>query len=91
VTFSVAVSGLAGSLHVVRYRFASASSASAPRSTSRSAAVAVTGLLIEAAWKSVAGVTESAAVAPPAAFTPMPRAHATRPPAITATLTPGTR
>jgi hypothetical protein len=42
---------------------------------------------MEAAWKSVVGVTESGL---PASFTPTLRAQAIRPPSITAMLTPGT-
>ena len=87
VTFSVAVNLLSGTFHDLRYRFTFVSRFSVPRSTRRSIAVAATGLLIEAAWKSVAGVTESGL---PASFTPKPRAHAMRPPSITAMLMPGT-
>jgi len=58
-------------------------------------AVAATGLLIDAAWKSVVAVTESLTFAAlsaglPASFTPKPRAHAMRPRSMTAMLTPGT-
>src|SRR6478672_10870127 len=87
VTFSVVVNLLSGTFHDVRYRFTFVSRLSVPRSTRRSMAVAATGLLMDAAWKSVAGVTESGL---PASFTPKPRAHAMRPPSITAMLTPGT-
>jgi hypothetical protein len=52
--------------------------------------VAATGLLMDPAWKSVSGVTTSFGSAEPAVFTPKPRAHAMRPPSMTAMLTPGT-
>src|ERR1041384_8102017 len=50
-------------------------------------AVAATGLLMEAAWNRVSGVTESAV---PASFTPNPLAHTILPLSITAMLTPRT-
>ena len=87
VTFSVAVNSLSGTFHDLRYWLTFVSRFSVPRSTRRSIAVAATGLLMEAAWKSVVGVTESGL---PASFTPTPRAHAIRPPSMTAMLTPGT-
>ena len=52
--------------------------------------MAVTGLLMDPAWKSVSGVIASFGSAEPAVFTPTPRAHAMRPPSMTAMLTPGT-
>ena len=69
-------------------RFTSSSSVSRPRSARRSAATVVTGLLMDADWKSVA---VSTGTVPPASRTPYARAHSIRPPSITATLTPGTR
>ncbi len=51
------------------------------------AASAKAGLLMDPAWKSVFGPTESAL---PASRVPKPRAHAIRPLSITAMLTPGT-
>src|SRR5450830_1575599 len=50
------------------------------------AAIAVTGLLIDAAWNRVVGVTG----APPGVTTPKPRAHSISPAWITAMLAPGT-
>src|SRR5690242_4788857 len=49
--------------------------------------VAVTGLLIDAAWNNVVGVTESLV---PASFTPKPPAQTILPPEMIATLIPGT-
>ena len=45
-----------GIFHAVRAEFASASSVSWPESTSERRPAAATGLLMEAAWKSVSGV-----------------------------------
>ena len=63
------------------------SSASFPSSTSRNIPLAATGLLIDAAWKSVFASTESAV---PSALSPYPRAHTMRPLSTTAMETPGT-
>jgi hypothetical protein len=61
---------LSGTFHVFRFALTSASSERAPCSTSLSAPIAATGLLIEPAWKSVAVVT----AAPPRLVTPYARA-----------------
>jgi hypothetical protein len=67
VTFSVFVNSFSGTFQDVRRSFTSWSSDSLPCSTSRSAARAATGLLIDAAWKRVRGVTD---VLPPVSVTP---------------------
>jgi len=54
---TLAVKGPSGSFQVRSNEFTGAVSDSLPWSASRSTARAVTGLLSEAAWKSVCGVT----------------------------------
>ena len=88
VTFSVTVNGFAGTFQEVSHVLTSASSESSPRFTRRSVAVAVMGLLIDPAWKSVLASTNAER---PASLTPKPRAHASCPCSTTAMLTPGTR
>jgi len=87
VTGSRAVRSLAGTFHDVSVSFTSRSNSSFPSCTSTSAPVAATGLLMDAAWKSVAGV---AARCDSTSAIPYARAQAIRPSWITATLTAGT-
>ncbi len=86
VTFSVVVNSLPGSFQETSFALTSSSSDSRPPWTRRSAAIAATGLLIDAAWKRVRGVARSGA---PAFSTPYARAHSIAPSFRTATLTAG--
>ncbi len=86
VTCSAADNSPAGIFQDVSFALTSSSSDNRPSPTRRSAARAATGLLIDAAWNSVCGVTAAPA---PASTTPYPRDHSTAPPLITAMLTPG--
>ena len=67
VTFSVLVNSWSGTFQDVSRSFTSWSRASFPWSTRRRAASAATGLLSEAAWNTVFGVT---GVFPPVSATP---------------------
>jgi hypothetical protein len=67
VTFCVFVSSFSGTFHETSHGLMSASSDHLPCSAWCSTASAVTGLLTEAAWKSVSSATGAV---PPASFTP---------------------
>ena len=87
MTRPCSVNALSGTRQLVRYAFTSPSRSTCPDSTSRRAARAATGLEIEAAWKSVFGVTGRP---DSTSASPYPRAQAISPSTRTATLTPGT-
>ncbi len=87
VTGERRVKPFSGTFQLVRKSLTGASRESFRSSTRRSIPVAATGLEIEAAWKSVPAVTESAV---PASFTPKPCAQTMRPLSATAIETPGT-